>query len=380
MTGLKLEQLEKSYTAQQKKTRPAVNGVSLDIQEGELFTLLGPSGCGKTTTLRCIAGLERPDAGRITLGDKVVFDSTGNIFVPPHRRHLGMVFQSYAIWPHMTVFDNVAFPLRVSGAKRAAVGGKSVAERVDEVLEIMEMSEYRQRRATDLSGGQQQRLALARAVVARPALLLLDEPLSNLDARLREKMKFEVKRLQKELNITTIYVTHDQSEALALSDKIAVMSEGVVAQLGTPAEVYFQPRTAFVAEFLGGTNVLNGTIREGGGEGDIVHIDIDGVEPKLSLRGRLGEKLGAGSPAAACIRAENFELRSPTETEGGPEENLLRGAIRSLAFAGEVVDVIVDLGGLDFRARFPFRVAGSPQIGENLAAAVAVTDCRIVGR
>ena len=217
----------------------AAQDVSFKVAEGKLFTLLGPTGCGKTTTLRSIAGLERPTAGEIAVGGRLVYSGAKGVFVAPNRRGFGMVFQSYAIWPHMNVFQNVAFPLEVR-----RLGRKVIRDKVMRVLPAVALDELADRDATKLSGGQQQRLALARALVMEPQLLLLDEPLSNLDAKLRERMRFELKRLQRELKLTTVYVTHDQSEALALSHEIAVMNEGRILQVGTPRESTSSPPTS----------------------------------------------------------------------------------------------------------------------------------------
>src|SRR4051812_33026741 len=234
----------------------AARDIGFEVEKGKFFTLLGPSGCGKTTTLRSIAGLERPSTGEIAVNGRVVFSSGRNISVALNKRNFGMVFQSYAIWPHMTVFQNAAFPLEVRGG----VTKKAVRERVMRVLETMGLEKLAERDATQLSGGQQQRLALARAIVMEPELLLLDEPLSNLDAKLRDRMRLELKRLQRELSLTTVYVTHDQSEALALSHEIAVMSDGHIIQVGTPRAIYEQPKNRFVADFVGTTNFIGGTV------------------------------------------------------------------------------------------------------------------------
>src|SRR5499426_1796585 len=242
----------------------AAEEVSFEVPAGKLFTLLGPSGCGKTTTLRSIAGLERPSAGEISVGGTVIYSSRKNVFIPPNRRGLGMVFQSYAIWPHMTVFENAAFPLQVS---KKSIPKKSIQERVHRVLKVVALDEMADREATKLSGGQQQRLALARALVMEPPLLLLDEPLSNLDAKLRDRMRTELKRLQRELGITTVYVTHDQSEALALSHQIAVMNGGRIEQVGSPREVYERPCNRFVADFIGTTNFIDAQVIEETGDG-----------------------------------------------------------------------------------------------------------------
>src|SRR3989440_1345630 len=250
---LRVEGLFTEYPNEKGEIVRAAQDVTFTVPEGKLFTLLGPSGCGKTTTLRSIAGLEKPSAGEIEVGGRLVYSSDKRIFVAPNKRNFGMVFQSYAIWPHMNVFQNAAFPLEV---RRLAK--KEVRERVMRVLHAVALDALVDRDATKLSGGQQQRLALARALVMEPQLLLLDEPLSNLDAKLRDRMRTELKRLQREFSLTTVYVTHDQSEALALSHEIAVMSEGRVVQVGTPRQIYEQPHNKFVADFVGTTNFIGG--------------------------------------------------------------------------------------------------------------------------
>ncbi|MGH7554069.1 MAG: ABC transporter ATP-binding protein, partial [Longimicrobiales bacterium] len=242
----------------------AARDVAFDVPEGKLFTLLGPSGCGKTTTLRSIAGLERPQSGEITLGGRVLYSSASRIFIAPNERNIGMVFQSYAIWPHMSVFEYAAFPLQV-GRRRLAIA--DIRARVMRVLGIVAMDALADRPATDLSGGQQQRLALARALVMEPQLLLLDEPMSNLDAKLRERMRFELKQIQRDTGVTTVYVTHDQTEALALSHEVAVMNEGRIIQIGTPREIYERPRSRFVADFIGRTNLLEAKVVAADGVG-----------------------------------------------------------------------------------------------------------------
>jgi iron(III) transport system ATP-binding protein len=252
---LSVRSLFTEYANERGEAVKAAQNVSFDVPEGKLFTLLGPSGCGKTTTLRSIAGLEKPTEGEIEVGGRIVYSSGKGIFVAPNKRNFGMVFQSYAIWPHMNVFQNVAFPLEVRRLPK-----KEIREKVMRVLQAVALDELVDRDATKLSGGQQQRLALARALVMEPQLLLLDEPLSNLDAKLRDRMRSELKRLQRDLNLTTVYVTHDQSEALALSHEIAVMNEGRVVQVGTPRQIYEQPTEKFVADFVGSTNFIGGTV------------------------------------------------------------------------------------------------------------------------
>src|SRR3954465_1149548 len=255
-----IENLRKTFVAPGNVVVNAVDGISLAAEPGKMITLLGPSGCGKTTTLRCLAGLERPQAGRIVIANEVVCDTDRGIFVPPSERGIGMVFQSYAIWPHMTVFENVAFPLRVAHDRKFT--SAEIKTKVSRALEMVRMSGFETRPATQLSGGQQQRLAFARGLVREPKILLLDEPLSNLDAKLREQMRVELKLLQTRLGITTVYVTHDQSEALALSDEIVVFNFGKIIQRGTPQEIYRQPKSQFVADFIGSANFISGKVKE----------------------------------------------------------------------------------------------------------------------
>src|SRR5215470_3591140 len=251
---IRVEGLTKTFKAS-KETVAAVAGIDFEVAAGEMVTLLGPSGCGKTTTLRCVAGLERADGGRISIGDRAVVDVAASVFVPPHQRNLGMVFQSYAIWPHMTVLENVAYALegqRIPKAERIRLAMAA--------LETVKLSHLADRPAPRLSGGQQQRVAIARAMVGRPQVLLFDEPLSNLDARLRMEMRSELRRIQKQIGLSSIYVTHDQSEALAVSDWIVVMKDGRIVERGRPLDIYRYPRHVFTAQFLGTTNLIAGTV------------------------------------------------------------------------------------------------------------------------
>ena len=234
----------------------AVNDFDLVVKDGEFVSILGPSGCGKTTTLRMIAGFERATEGEIYIGDHCVSSSIKGSFAPPEKRDIGMVFQSYAVWPHMTVAENVGYPLKIQ-----KVDKKEREERVQKLLELVHLGEYSKRYPHQLSGGQQQRVALARALVAQPGLLLLDEPLSNLDAKLRESMRFEILAIQKELGITVVYVTHDQGEAMAMSDRVVVMSAGVVQQIGAPHEIYTKPANKMVADFIGLVNFIDGEVK-----------------------------------------------------------------------------------------------------------------------
>jgi len=249
----------------------AVRGVSFAVRLGEQLTLLGPSGCGKTTTLRAIAGLEPPTSGEIVIGGTPVFSSVKRISVPAERRGLSMVFQSYAIWPHMTVFDNVAYGLRVR-----RMGGREIAEKVGSALDMVQMGDFAQRSASKLSGGQQQRVALARAFVFSPSVLLFDEPLSNLDAKLRAEMRIELRELQHRVGITSVYVTHDLEEALAISDRVVVMRDGEIAQIGSPFEIYNYPRNAFVADFVGSANLIRGRHRPECGRDGLIALETAG--------------------------------------------------------------------------------------------------------
>ena len=336
---LKVVGLCTDYVGERGQAVRAAHEVSFEVPAGKLFTLLGPSGCGKTTTLRSIAGLERPRLGEIAVGEETVYSSARRVFVPPNRRGLGMVFQSYAIWPHMSVFENAAFPLKVS---RKRMSGKEIRQKVSRVLEVVDLGALAEREATRLSGGQQQRLALARALVMEPKVLLLDEPLSNLDAKLRERMRFELKRLQRELGITTVYVTHDQSEALALSHAIAVMNAGRVEQIGTPREVYETPATPFVADFVGNTNFVPATVSGADGEAGFYRVRCEIGE----LRAR-GEGLAAGEKVMLSVRPEDVHL-SESRPEG---PNTWQGTVDQKVFLGETVDFQVAIAGRKLQSR-----------------------------
>jgi ABC-type Fe3+/spermidine/putrescine transport system ATPase subunit len=317
---------------------PAVDDATLQIRRGELFTLLGPSGCGKTTTLRLVAGLERPDAGEIALRGRLVAAPARRTFVAPHRRNLGMVFQSYAIWPHMSVFENVAYPLRLRRTPRAAID-----DRVARVLELVGLQGLQARPATLLSGGQMQRLALCRALVYEPDLLLLDEPFSNLDAKLREQMRVELKLLQRRLGVTVLFVTHDQIEALSLSDRIAVMQQGRVEQVGPPRALYEHPATAFVRDFLGQTVILRG--RVAGGPPERLAVKLDAVFGGRVVTGHAaaGTAPAAGAEAHVAIRPEDVEVG--TESAASGEGDVLPGVVEALLFVGDRYEARVSLGG-----------------------------------
>jgi iron(III) transport system ATP-binding protein len=305
----------------------AVDGVSFDVKRGEFLTLLGPSGCGKSTTLRLIAGLERPDEGEIQVDGRVVTSPRSGVFVAPEKRGMGMVFQSYAIWPHMTVFENIAFPMRVRHAPAAEVNA-----RVNQVLDIIGLSGMANRPAPDLSGGQQQRVALGRALVANPTLLLLDEPFSNLDARLREGMRVEMGELQRRLGLTTIFVTHDQTEAMMLSDRIFVMNAGGVEQSGTPREVYEQPASRFVMDFLGRINYLAAqVVRLGSGE-HAARLS-DGTQVAVAIPDGLTE----GQAVTLAFRSADVDLGLRLDGFGW------RGVVRRVAYLGGREEYVLEM-------------------------------------
>ena len=328
---------------------PALNGVSLTIEDGDFFTLLGPSGCGKTTLLRCIAGLEVPDSGEVRLGDRVLFSSSAGINVPPNRRGLGMVFQSYAIWPHLDVASNVAYPLTVRG-RRKQFSRAEVERRVTEMLEVIQIAHLAKRKATLLSGGQQQRLAVARALVMEPPVLLLDEPLSNLDTRLREDLRLELTRLQEKLGITSVYVTHDQSEALAMSSSMAVMKDGVVEQLGVPQELYDYPRTRFVASFLGAANLLDARIISVGGAGsELFRFEAEtDWGAKFTAFGR--HPFLAGDQVSVAVRTEGMALSANHEGRD-PATDPWAGVVESVQFLGDAMEYYVKIRNVSLRTR-----------------------------
>ena len=336
---LSVRNLFTEYAEEHGVAVKAAQDVSFEVPEGKLFTLLGPSGCGKTTTLRSIAGLEKPTTGEIEVGGRVVYSSSKRIFVAPNKRNFGMVFQSYAIWPHMNVFQNVAFPLEVRRRPR-----KEIRERVMRVLDSVALADLVDRDATKLSGGQQQRLALARALVMEPQLLLLDEPLSNLDAKLRDRMRSELKRLQRDLSLTTVYVTHDQSEALALSHEIAVMNEGRVVQVGTPRQIYEQPHDRFVADFVGTTNFIGGSVTVLDGDRCVVSSAMG------ELKAHASDGVARNARVIVSVRPEDVEL-SEAEPERADGDNVCRGTVGTKDFLGDYLDFQVRVGDVVLQAK-----------------------------
>ncbi len=348
----------------------AVSNLDLEIQQGEFFSLLGPSGCGKTTTLRMIAGFEFPTAGQIFFDDRDV------TFLPPHRRNTGMVFQNYALFPHMTVFKNAAFGLEARG-----VAKPDIKQRVRDALKLVELADFEQRKVTELSGGQQlwalshfrlPSVAIARAIVIEPVILLLDEPLSNLDARLREETRDELRALQRRLGITTIYVTHDQEEALALSDRIAVMKDGVCHQVGAPAEIYQRPADRFVANFVGHSNIL---------EGQVVTSQAGSAQLEITPQRRPAQtvtiKLAVnGAPpvprqsVAVSIRPESIRFANAVDNDF----NSFPAVIKRISFAGAFVDYQVEAGGQPLRVRQLAESGSLKKIGESVMLRVSPSD------
>ena len=329
---IRVESLTKTFVANKERVT-AVAAIGFEVGAGEMVTLLGPSGCGKTTTLRCVAGLEKPESGRIMISERTVVDTEAGVFVPPHRRNLGMVFQSYAIWPHMTVLENVAYALegqRISRTDRTKLGMS--------VLETVKLSHLADRPAPRLSGGQQQRVAIARALVGRPQVLLFDEPLSNLDARLRMEMRSELRRIQKQTGLSSIYVTHDQSEALAVSDWIVVMKEGRIIERGRPLDIYRYPRHVFTAQFLGNTNLIPGTVEQaGGGRLQVVTPlgPIIGTDPT--------HKIAAGAKVRISIRPEDLLTLGASSSV---PTNAFEGQLTFAIFAGIAVEAEVRCGDM----------------------------------
>jgi len=338
---LEVKQLVKVYETRSGEPAGGAFDVSFEVARGELFTLLGPSGCGKTTTLRSIAGLETPDSGTITLDGGALYDGKLRASVPMYDRDIGMVFQSYAIWPHMSVFENAAYPLRVQRRNRPS--REDVEKRVMRVLEMVGLAGYRARSATQLSGGQQQRLALARALVREPKLLLLDEPLSNLDAQLREQMRSELKRIQSEWGVTTVYVTHDQAEAMAISDRIAVLSQGKLMQVGSAEEIYEQPTSEFVASFIGRTNLFSGRLNESVPAGGLELVAGEFGQVRCWFR----NAASAGAQVKFVVRPENI-VCSKAAVQG---ENEFSGLIMSRVYLGDVVEYSIRVGGADLLVR-----------------------------
>jgi iron(III) transport system ATP-binding protein len=344
---ISIRKLQKSFHAEQGRV-DALRGIDLEVGEGEFCVLLGPSGCGKTTTLRCVAGLERPDGGEIEIAGKIVNSPARRVYVPTERRELGMVFQSYAIWPHMSVFENVAFPLTQGRTRYSKI---DVADRVEKALKRVQLDGLGERPATDLSGGQQQRVAMARAMVTEPKILLMDEPLSNLDARLREQMRVELRKITKSIGVTTLYVTHDQAEALSLGDRVCVMDAGEILQIAPPHDVYEKPASLFVAQFVGEMNFVNGTVAA-----------KDRVDsPMGAIAAPVPEGIGRGAAVTLAIRPEHVQL-SGTLNDGIANPF---GKVTSKNYLGDSALLEVEVNGVTLLAKLAGDTALS--VGQQVA-------------
>ena len=343
----------------------AVRGVSINVAAGEFYTLLGPSGCGKTTTLRCLAGLEQPTEGRILVGDSVVHDAQTASSLATHRRPLSMVFQSYAIWPHLTVFENVAFPLREI---RPKVTENEIETRVKKALDIVQLVGYESRPAPFLSGGQQQRLALARAIVRETPVVLFDEPLSNLDAKLRAETRLELRKLVKRLGMTALYVTHDQTEALTMADRVAVMRDGEIIQEAAPVEIYQRPNSKFVASFIGQCNFSEGTVQGPSADGELSMVECEwGMLSYQDVdNGQAGDKL------TIAVRPENIRILQ----NGANEAGALDGTVAEIVFLGEAVECRVAVGSADVVARL--HPSQPVSVGDQVKVVIAAQDVSIV--
>lgn len=357
---VEVKNLKKSFGKQ-----VAVNEISFDVLKGEFLTILGPSGCGKTTTLRCIAGFEFPEGGEITIGSQCVTNAKDKIYFPPEKRDYGMVFQSYAIWPHMTVGQNVAY-----GLKMRKVPRQEIEEKVQKVLDLVGLKELRDKNATMLSGGQQQRVAVARALSYDPKILLFDEPLSNLDAKLRERMRIELKQLQSELSITTIYVTHDQVEAMVMSDRVVVMHEGKIQQIGPPKEIYLNPKTQFVADFIGTTNLLNAVVKEKSlnEEYDLVEVNEGGTLSTFRCKVPEGPDK---KKVVLSLRPEDLKIYDAIGDKSS--SNFLKGKLTQKIFMGNIFDCRVMVGNREIRVHAE-RTLGS-QVGQEVYVAIAPEEC-----
>ncbi len=359
---IKIEGLKKHYFSE-GKTIKALDDVTMTIPANEIFTLLGPSGCGKTTLLRCIVGLESPDEGKITIGDEVVWSKADNIFVPTEKRGLGMVFQTYAIWPHLSVFDNVAYPLQVRGTPKA-----EIKEQVAQTLKFVQLEGFESRPATRLSGGQQQRVALARALVAKPKVILFDEPLSNLDAKLREETRKELRDFLETLKITAVYVTHDRVEALALSDRIAVMRSGQLIETGTPKKIYFDADTQFVADFIGRSNLIDVKIAEQTSDFTVVESEIG----KIYCNKRTFD---VGQGVTLCLRPEFIEI---VDAPAKDDKNVITGTIKEMVFIGDTYEGIISINNTSVLAKIASDT--EKKVGDTIHLSLNPSHCLLVSK
>jgi len=339
MAFIEIRNLFKQY-----KKVAAVNHINLEVNEGELLTLLGPSGCGKTTTLRCIAGLEKPEEGDIIIDGKSMISGG---FVQPAKRGIGMMFQNYAVWPHMKVYSNIVYGLKLQKISR-----QNIKEKAKDVLELVGLQGLEDRYPGQLSGGQQQRVALARALIRNPKVLLLDEPLSNLDAKLREKMRFEIKSLVKRMGITSVYVTHDQAEAMVISDRIVIMEKGNIVQIGSPHEIYEKPASRFVADFIGAMNFIPGKVVQVLPGANEVYVSTEFSE-KILCRSTGSDVTTPGQKVYASIRPEDVEVFVEQPQAG---ENIFKGTIANKAYLGNFLFLFVDIKGTTIRVQAPHQL------------------------
>lgn len=357
---IKIQGVSKHYFSE-GKTIKALDDVTLTIPANQIFTLLGPSGCGKTTLLRCIVGLESPDSGEISIGDEVVWSKDRGVYVPTEERGLGMVFQTYAIWPHMNVFDNVAYPLQTRNVPRDVIRSK-----VEKTLRFVQLEGFEKRPATKLSGGQQQRVALARALVAEPKVILFDEPLSNLDAKLREETRKELRTFLTELSITAVYVTHDRIEALALSDSIAVMRAGRIIEIGSPQKIYFDADHRFVADFIGRANLVPATVVK---QAENVTV----VETSFGVISCQKRDFAEGASVTLCIRPEFIRVAPGS---GGGGANVVQGKVETLVFIGEAFEMEMRAAGELLLAKVDADTRA--QVGDTLHFTLDPAHCLLV--
>lgn len=361
---VRLRGLAKRFRRADGSVANAIDGVSLDVMPGEFVVLLGPSGCGKTTLLRTIAGLESPDEGEIDIHGSTVFSDARRIELAPEKRHLSMIFQSYALWPHLTVFDNVAYPLR---SRRKRIGKQEIAERVNRVLEQVGVGNLGGQYPGQMSGGQQQRVALARALVDGGDLVLFDEPLSNVDAKVRETLRRELLEMQRELGFAAVYVTHDQGEAMELAHRVAVMGGGKVRRLGAPAEIYSEPANRYVANFIGTTNEIPATIRSV--EGDACLLDT----PAGQARGVLARTgLAAGDEVVACFRPEYARVGHDAD------DNVWPGIVERVLFLGQITETVVRLGPTDQRVRITTLGEAPHREGDDITLTIPPARLRVL--
>ncbi|MBS1698908.1 MAG: ABC transporter ATP-binding protein [Actinobacteria bacterium] len=360
MAGVTISSLGKAYG-----DNTVIEGLDIDVRDGEFLTLLGPSGCGKTTTLRCVAGLEQPNEGSIAIGADPVFDAAAGRFVQPQDRRVGMVFQSYALWPHMSVEQNVAYPLRMQRIKKA-----DARPRVAEALEMVGLGEFARRPATALSGGQQQRVALARAMVSKPEVLLYDEPLSNLDAKLRGQMRNLLLRLHRLVPTTSIYVTHDQVEAITLSDRIVVMRDGEIAQVGTPREIYTRPASPFVADFLGFDNIVAATVVAA--DDDVRRVRLEDEDVEFDAATVAGE-VGIGDEVALAVRADRLRVSTAVER---PSREAVAASVGYVVYLGDELEMGLRVGSTRLTSRVSASALGAnvPHQGDDVWLTIAADD------